>query len=97
MVKPQTGERQAGRPQPHIRQTRARQTGSRQTGTVKWFDVEKGYGFIERKQGKDLFVHESDIRGRNVRVLHEGQVVEFAVRATSRGLKAADVTTPWYT
>jgi CspA family cold shock protein len=69
----------------------------RQTGVVKWFNVEKGYGFIARDQGKDLFVHESDIRGRTVKILHEGQVVEFGVRKTNKGLKAVNVTTPWYT
>lgn len=68
----------------------------RHTGTVKWFNVEKGYGFIERDIGKDLFVHESDIYGRTIKVLHEGQVVEFEVARTSRGPKAIKVTTPWY-
>ncbi|MGC9521311.1 MAG: cold shock domain-containing protein [Anaerolineae bacterium] len=70
---------------------------TRQTGIVKWFSVEKGYGFIQRNRGKDLFVHESDIRGRGIRVLHEGQVVEFSVESTTRGPKAVNVTTPWYT
>jgi cold shock protein len=69
----------------------------RQRGIVKWFDIEKGYGFIEHREGQDLFVHESEIRGRNVRVLHEGQVVEFRITETERGLKAVNVTTPWYT
>ncbi|MGC9469599.1 MAG: cold shock domain-containing protein [Anaerolineae bacterium] len=69
----------------------------RQTGTVKWFSVEKGYGFIQRNQGNDLFVHESDIRGRTIKILHKGQVVEFGIQETSRGLKAVNVTTPWYT
>jgi cold shock protein len=69
----------------------------RHQGTVKWYNVEKGYGFIQRREGNDLFVHESDIRGRNVRVLHEGQVVEFHIERTQRGLKATNVTTPWYT
>ena len=69
----------------------------RQRGTVKWFDIEKGYGFIQRREGKDLFVHESEIRGRNMRVLHEGQVVEFRIARTDRGPKAVNVTTPWYT
>lgn len=70
---------------------------NRRSGTVKWFDIEKGYGFIQSNQGRDLFVHESEIRGRNVRVLHQGQFVEFGIEQTSRGLKATNVTTPWYT
>lgn len=70
---------------------------TRHTGTVKWFSIEKGYGFIQRERGKDLFVHESDIRGRSVKLLHQGQVVEFAVEQTNKGAKAINVTTPWYT
>ncbi len=70
---------------------------SRQSGTVKWYSIEKGYGFIQCNESKDLFVHESDIRGRSVRILHQGQVVEFAIQQTSKGLKAVNVTTPWYT
>ena len=69
----------------------------RHRGTVKWYSVEKGYGFIQRHEGTDLFVHESDIRGRSVRVLHEGEVVEFHIQDGQRGLKAVNVTTPWYT
>jgi cold shock protein len=71
--------------------------GTRHTGTVKWFSIEKGYGFIQRERGKDLFVHESDIQGRSMNILHQGQVVEFAVAQTSKGAKAINVTTPWYT
>lgn len=70
---------------------------TRQTGTVKWFSVEKGYGFIQRDRGEDLFVHESDIRGRGINILHQGQIVEFAVETTTKGKKAINVTTPWYT
>ena len=70
----------------------------RYTGIVKWYNVEKGYGFIhQNNKGKDLFVHESDIRARGVRTLHEGQFVEFAVRRTKKGPKAVNVTAPWYT
>jgi CspA family cold shock protein len=69
----------------------------RQTGTVKWFNIEKGYGFIQHDRGKDLFVHESDIQGRAVKILHQGQVVEFGIRKTDKGPKAVNVTTPWYT
>ena len=51
----------------------------RETGTVKWFSTEKGYGFIQREEGKDVFVHYSAIRGSGFKNLQEGQSVEFAV------------------
>ncbi len=63
----------------------------RETGTVKWFNTGKGYGFIEREQGNDLFVHYNDIRGEGHRSLEDGQQVEFVVVEGERGLKAEDV------
>ena len=64
----------------------------RQTGTVKWFDGAKGYGFIAREEGDDVFVHFRQIRGEGHRTLQEGQRVEFAVTETPKGLQAEDVT-----
>jgi CspA family cold shock protein len=64
----------------------------RQTGTVKWFNGGKGYGFIEREDGPDVFVHYSSIRGDGYRNLEEGQQVEFAIEQGPKGLQAADVT-----
>jgi CspA family cold shock protein len=64
----------------------------RQTGTVKWFNGGKGYGFIEREDGPDVFVHYSAIRGDGFRNLEEGQQVEFAIEQGPKGLQAADVT-----
>jgi len=64
-------------------------------GTVKWFNSGKGYGFIEREDGDDVFVHFSAIRedGLNsYRNLDEGQQVEFAVEQGPKGLQATDVT-----
>ena len=63
----------------------------RETGTVKWFNGAKGYGFIERAQGGDVFVHYSAIRGDGFRNLEEGQNVEFSVEQGTKGLRATDV------
>ena len=61
------------------------------TGTVKWFNSEKGYGFIEGQDGKDVFVHFSAITGDGFKNLDEGQAVQFNVEAGARGDQAADV------
>lgn len=62
-----------------------------QTGTVKWFDNEKGYGFIQRESGKDLFVHFNSIEGSGHRSLQEGQSVEFVEVAGKKGPQADNV------
>jgi CspA family cold shock protein len=64
----------------------------RVTGTVKWFNGSKGYGFIEREEGPDVFVHFSAIRGEGFRNLEEGQSVEFTVEQGQKGLQSSDVT-----
>ena len=61
------------------------------TGTVKWFNAEKGYGFISREGGSDLFVHYSAIQGSGYRTLEEGQNVEFEVTQGPKGDQAQDV------
>ncbi|RLK48205.1 putative cold-shock DNA-binding protein [Alkalispirillum mobile] len=63
----------------------------RETGTVKWFDNAKGFGFIQRPQGEDVFVHFRAIRGEGFRSLDEGQQVEFNVVRGPKGLQAEDV------
>jgi CspA family cold shock protein len=63
----------------------------RETGTVKWFNGEKGYGFIAREQGDDVFVHFSAIQGQGFRNLDEGQSVEFNVEQGQKGLQATNV------
>ncbi|HSG43133.1 MAG TPA: cold-shock protein [Anaerolineales bacterium] len=60
-------------------------------GTVKWFNGTKGYGFIEREGGPDVFVHFSAIQGEGFKNLQEGQQVEFNVEDGPKGLQAADV------
>jgi CspA family cold shock protein len=62
-----------------------------QTGTVKWFDNAKGYGFIQRSSGKDLFVHFRSIEGAGHRSLEEGQSVEFTEVAGQKGPQAENV------
>jgi len=61
------------------------------TGTVKWFNAEKGYGFIEREHGDDLFVHYSAIQTSGYRTLEEGQRVEFDVGPGQKGEEAQNV------
>ncbi len=60
-------------------------------GTVKWFSNEKGYGFIARSEGDDIFVHYSAIEGDGYRSLHEGQEVTFEVVDGPKGQQAANV------
>jgi len=64
----------------------------RETGTVKWFNDSKGFGFIEREGGSDVFVHYSSIRGEGFKSLQEGQKVEFTVGQGQKGPQAIDVT-----
>ena len=63
----------------------------RETGTVKWFNDAKGYGFISRDAGGDVFVHYSAIDGEGFRTLREDQRVEFAVKQGPKGLQATNV------
>ena len=60
-------------------------------GTVKWFNAEKGYGFIEREDGGDVFVHFYAIQSEGFKTLEEGQAVEFDVVQGNRGEQAANV------
>ena len=60
-------------------------------GTVKWFNAEKGYGFIERSDGEDVFVHFSAIQGAGYRSLEDGQRVEFDVAPGRKGEEAQNV------
>ncbi|RKD26760.1 cold-shock protein [Ammoniphilus oxalaticus] len=60
-------------------------------GKVKWFNAEKGYGFIERQNGADVFVHFTAIEGTGFKTLEEGQMVSFDIVEGSRGPQAANV------
>jgi len=61
------------------------------TGKVKWFSAEKGYGFIEREDGDDVFVHFSAIQGDGFKTLSEGEDVEFEIVEGARGPQASQV------
>ena len=65
------------------------------TGKVKWFNNAKGYGFIEREGGSDVFVHYSAIQGAGFRSLEEGQAVEFEIVDGPKGPQAGNVTKAW--
>ncbi len=65
---------------------------TRVTGTVKWFNASKGYGFIAREGGKDVFVHYSAIQMEGYRALSEGDRVEFTIEESAKGPQAVQVT-----
>jgi len=64
---------------------------ARTNGTVKWFSQEKGYGFLQREGGADVFVHYSAIDGSGFKILYEGEEVEFDIIEEAKGPKAANV------
>lgn len=64
---------------------------NREVGTVKWFHNGKGYGFITREDGEDIFVHFSEIQAEGFRKLNEGQKVEFTLEKGEKGLHATEV------
>jgi CspA family cold shock protein len=66
---------------------------SKEQGVVKWFNAPKGYGFIQRQSGEDVFVHFSAIQSDGYKSLNEGQQVEFEVKQGPKGLQAENVTT----
>jgi CspA family cold shock protein len=68
-----------------------KQVTEKETGTVKWFNDAKGYGFISREDGDDVFVHHSSILGEGFHSLGENQRVEFSVEQGPKGLQAVEV------
>ena len=67
---------------------------SKEQGVVKWFNASKGYGFIQRQSGEDVFVHFSAIQMEGYKTLNEGQMVEFEVKQGPKGYQAENVTAP---
>ena len=65
--------------------------GDREAGVVKWFNDKKGYGFISRQSGGDIFVHHSSIVAEGFRILKEGDEVEFEVKEDTKGQSAVEV------
>ena len=68
-----------------------RETQLKERGTVKWFNASKGFGFIQRQSGEDVFVHFSAIQAEGYKSLNEGQAVEFEVTRGPKGLQASNV------
>lgn len=81
----------AGSPPCYVIREITRYMANRETGTVKWFDNAKGYGFIQRNAGEDVFVHFRQIKGEGFRTLQEGQQVEFSIVQGQKGLQAEEV------
>jgi CspA family cold shock protein len=75
----------------HKQLNNKRKQAVKEQGTVKWFNASKGYGFIQRQTGEDVFVHYSAIQSEGYRSLNEGQAVEFEVRKGPKGLQAENV------
>jgi CspA family cold shock protein len=75
-----------------VRERKKESMSERETGTVKWFNGAKGYGFIERANGDDVFVHYSAIQMDGFKDLKEGQSVEFSVEQSDKGPQAVNVT-----
>jgi cold shock protein len=78
-------------PRPRPESARAQSSAQRESGSVKWFNASKGFGFITRDSGDDIFVHFRSIRGEGHRILRDGQRVEFSVSEGDKGLQADDV------
>jgi CspA family cold shock protein len=74
------------------KQFQYRGSAVKEQGTVKWFNASKGYGFIQRQTGEDVFVHFSAIQMDGYKSLNEGQAVEFEVKKGPKGLQAENVT-----
>ncbi|MAY03530.1 MAG: cold-shock protein [Gammaproteobacteria bacterium] len=87
VIRPQeekSGKKRKGR-------SKRKSSGPKEVGSVKWFSASKGYGFVTRENGEDIFVHFRSIAGRGNRILQQGQKVEFAVTQGDKGLQAEDV------
>ena len=72
---------------------RKKNLGPKEVGSVKWFSASKGYGFVTRESGEDIFVHFRSIVGKGHRILQQGDKVEFSVTNGDKGLQAEDVST----
>jgi len=89
LSKPRKSAFLAWKTQEHDEQIRRRSV--KEKGTVKWFNAAKGYGFIQRSSGDDVFVHFSAIQSSGYRSLEEGAAVEFEVKQGPKGLQAENV------
>jgi CspA family cold shock protein len=86
------GKSEAFKDMQHLRLTSFKKGGPRMaTGTVKWFNPEKGFGFIRQENGEDVFVHYSSIQGQGFKSLEEGQRVSFDITPGRKGPQATNV------
>ncbi|MFN2115138.1 MAG: cold-shock protein [Anaerolineae bacterium] len=85
------GSAKSARRGPKRKMPRQTELRIRHVGTVKWFDEDRGYGFIAQDDGEELFVHMSGVLGPSGRALEQGQQVEYEIEHTNRGLQAVDV------
>ncbi len=79
------------KPKSKAKKASSNRTSDHEEGTVKWFDSKKGYGFITRAMGEDIFVHFRSIQGNGYRSLQEGQAVKFLVTTGDKGPQAEDI------
>jgi len=89
---PGAGLGEAEQRQPGPRRCRDMERGTMERGTVVWFNDAKGYGFIARQNGEEVFVHYSAINSSGFKSLQEGQAVQFTLEKVPKGWQAADVT-----
>ena len=88
---PRSAEASIGIPENNFRESVKGVFSVREKGTVKWFNGAKGYGFIQRSTGEDVFVHFSAIQENGYRTLNEGETVEFDLLKGPKGFQAANV------
>ena len=91
LIQAGTASNKASSPAPKKASRKSSKSGNREQGTVKWFNVSKGYGFVTRDNGEEIFVHFRSILGEGRRVLREGDSIEFSVTQGDKGPQAEDV------
>ena len=91
LIQTTTASSKASSPAPKKASRKSSKSGNREQGTVKWFNVSKGYGFVTRENGEEIFVHFRSILGEGRRVLREGDSIEFSVTQGDKGPQAEDV------
>jgi CspA family cold shock protein len=91
LIQAGTASNKASSPAPKKASRKSSKSGNREQGTVKWFNVSKGYGFVTRDNGEEIFVHFRSILGEVRRVLRDGDSIEFSVTQGDKGPQAEDV------
>ncbi len=89
--KPTPKSNKPNKPKSKAKKASSNISSAHEEGTVKWFDSKKGYGFITRAMGEDIFVHFRSIQGNGYRSLQEGQAVKFLVTTGDKGPQAEDI------